>query len=327
MGSKTGISWTTSTWNLIIGCSHVSPGCEFCYAEKLALRWGWTPKPWKAQFASENVILKPERLDQPLRWREPRMIFVNSMSDLFHEQVPDAYVAAVFGVMAATPHHTYQILTKRPERMLRWFSRVEEWADVARENFAEDTKDWRRWQCLVGAAIRETGSGKLSGACSGLTPWPLPNVWLGVSVEDQRRADERIPLLLQTPAAIRFLSCEPLLGPVNLGLPGTVPKAWGYGYAPVANLLHWVIVGGESAGPVERRLVEQTGRTHGNLGGEVWTPKPEALEWTRSLRDQCQDAGVSFFFKQWGGPRPTSGGDLLDGVQWHEFPSGVGDVG
>ena len=300
MGETTTIAWTDATWNCVIGCSHVSPGCEHCYAETLANRYGWTKKPWGAQYAAENVQLRPHRLAEPLKWRTPKRVFVNSLSDVFHEQIPDEYIAAMFGVMAASPRHTFQILTKRPERMLRWFAKVEEWTDQSREVFGSDGADWRRWQCLVGAAIRQTGYGKLSGACSGPNPWPLPNVWLGVSVEDQRRADERIPLLLQTPAAVRFLSCEPLLGSVELHewlfwrREGRMLYQLQEGEKPQ---LDWVIVGGES-GPRFR---------------------PMDLDWARSIRDQCLAANVAFFFKQSSGLR-SGMNPILDGQTWQQFP-------
>jgi protein gp37 len=273
---RTSIEWTQSedgtkgyTWNPVTGCSKVSAGCTNCYAERLSHRFKWTDKPWNAAYAAENVKLHPERLEEPLKWKRPRRVFVNSMSDLFHEQVPFEFIAKVFDIMAHTPEHTYQILTKRPARMKEFIERYDP------ENLA---------------------------------PYPLPNVWLGVSVENQDAADERIPLLLQTPAAVRFLSCEPLLGPVdltriNLGVKNTrgygprriewdALTGWEHHYDPdsvkddhskacVSNpsqKVNWVIVGGES-GPNAR---------------------PMHPAWVRSLRDQCKAAGVAFFFKQWG---------------------------
>lgn len=283
MADKTNISWTDATWNPIVGCSHVSPGCENCYAEALSLRRGWTPTPWTAFNATENVQLKPARLEQPFHWKAPRRVFVNSMSDLFHEQVPDAFIRQVFDVMlhARGRHHIYQILTKRPVRMLDILSQPW-WTAIG--------KDWQS------------------------------HIWLGVSVEDQRRADERIPVLLQTPASCHFLSCEPLLGKVDLRPEWLAPQSEGQWLNVVEcgrGLINWVIVGGESAGPPERRLVTHLGNRN---TGEIWTPTFDGLRWVRSLRHQCESAGVSFFFKQWGGPRPTSGGDLLDGQLHHAFP-------
>ena len=280
---KTNISWATDTWNPVTGCSHVSDGCRFCYAEALSLRRGWSQKPWTAPNAAENIILHPDRLDQPLHWRAPRRVFVNSMSDLFHEMIPDEFIADVFAVMALATHHQFLALTKRPERMRNLLSH-------------------HAFETLVDASIRRRG---YVCACE-LDEWPLPNVWVGTSVERQREADERIPLLLATPAAVRFLSCEPLLGPLDLTfyldpvltdtvewssqIYPTVP--W-----PVMDGITWVIVGGES-GPNYR---------------------PMNLDWARSLRDQCQAAGVSFFYKQGSGPRPGMNA-TLDGVEWHQYP-------
>jgi len=270
MGDRSGIEWTDATWNPVTGCSKVSPGCAHCYAATLAPRLhrmgqaGYTDLPWTPEHAAENVVLHPERLDMPLRWTRPRRIFVNSMSDLFHELVPDEFIARVWMRMEAAQHHTFQILTKRPDRMLEVAGR--------------------------------------------LNAHPLPNVWLGTSVENQRWADERIPLLTETPAVVRFLSCEPLLGPVDLvgpiqrwmaGRTGAVVAGGDgvtityHGRRPI----HWVIVGGES-GPGHR---------------------PMDPEWVRGLRDQCAMGGVPFFLKQWGGAR--SGGDaVLDCVEHRAFP-------
>lgn len=306
MAETSKIAWTDATWNPTTGCSHVSPGCENCYAEALSLRRGWSSKPWTKPNEVENVILHPDRLGLPLKWRTPRRVFVDSMSDLFHEQIPPWFLLKVWLTMGWTsglardrgtrPVHTYQVLTKRPDRMARWLNL---WSDpIDRANMihlygdAEDFRYARDW------------------------PNVLPNVWLGVSVEDQRRADERIPLLLETPAAVRFLSCEPLLGPLDLSAhltisyhvhpqrPRTIELAEALGeLARLAAkqfgwpLLNWVIVGGES-GPGYR---------------------PMDLDWARSLRDQCQAADVAFFFKQSSGARPGAGVEL-DGQIWHEFP-------
>jgi protein gp37 len=287
MGDRSAIEWTDATWNPVTGCSHVSEGCRNCYAEALSLRRGWSRKPWTARNAAENVVLRPERLDQPLRWRRPRRVFVNSMSDLFHELVPDDYIDRVFAVMARAwwmgeggdGRHVFQVLTKRPERALRWFRATASGASRERVVFDTPTPPdgiawgstwWRRWP-----------------------GWPLPNVWLGVSVEDQRAADERIPLLARLPAAVRFLSVEPLLGPVELGTWLWSAMADGGGCA-----ISWVIVGGES-GPRSR---------------------PMEPAWARAVRDQCVAAGVPFFFKQWGGRTPKAGGRTLDGRLWDQMP-------
>lgn len=250
----TKIAWTEETWNPVTGCSKVSPGCANCYAEAIDRRFNADVfQPWLPENAEYNVQTRPERLDAPLHWRKPRRVFVNSMSDLFHENVASSFIADVFRVMARTPQHTYQILTKRPERM---------WALVTANNE--------------------------------ITVPTLPNVWLGVSVENQHWADERIPVLLRTPAAVRFISAEPLLGPVDLSL-------WTGCKDPTCDCtswLDWVIVGGES-GRVRR---------------------PFELEWARSLRDQCRDAGVAFFFKQAGALRSgtPSGDPELDSCK--EYP-------
>jgi protein gp37 len=263
MGDRSAIEWTDATWNPVTGCSKVSPGCANCYAERLSLRFGWSKYPWSAAYAAENVVLHPERLDAPLRWRRPRVIFVNSMSDLFHERVPFEFVSRAFQIMAACRQHTFQILTKRPERMAEWFAATK----VEGPDFTG----------LAAVSMPDSVYTTLTDA------WPLSNVWLGTSVEDQRRAEERIPHLLRCPAAMRFLSCEPLLTEVDLS-PWLVYE--GEHHRAEAMLaeygasqpLGWVIAGGES-GPGAR---------------------PAHPDWFRSLRDQCQAAGVPFFFKQWG---------------------------
>ncbi|HZO30024.1 MAG TPA: phage Gp37/Gp68 family protein [Chloroflexota bacterium] len=268
MSDNSAIEWTNATWNPVTGCSKVSEGCRNCYAEALSLRFGRSKKPWAAQFAAENVVPHPERLMQPLRWRDSRMIFVNSMSDLFHERVTDDFIGQIFDVMARASHHTFQVLTKRPKRMLDWQHRHPQ--------------------------------------------TPLPNVWLGVSVENQDAADERIPLLMQVQAAVRFLSCEPLLGPVDLTdvRPSEIEhydilRGRLYGVGRLAEpqttypRVDWVIVGGES-GPRHR---------------------PMDLNWARDLRDQCLEADVPFFFKQVGGRTPKAGGRELDEQIWDQFPT------
>jgi protein gp37 len=240
MSDNSRIEWTDATWNFIVGCTKVSPGCDNCYAERDVNRWN-------GDGAFDTVVLKPEKLELPLRWRRPRRVFVNSLSDLFHEAVPDELIAKAFAVMDATPQHTYQILTKRHARMRALLS---------------------SWEFL--ALIDDARVALTPGA--GDFHWPLPNVWLGVSVEDQKWADIRIPALIDTPAAVRFLSCEPLLGAVSLT---ATSNAWG-GY--FIDRLDWVIVGGES-GPSAR-----------------WMDP----DWARLLRDECGDHDVAFFMKQAG---------------------------
>lgn len=277
---STKIEWTDETWNPITGCTKVSPGCDHCYAKTMHERWN-------GPGSFDTVTLHPGRLEKPLRWRTPRRVFVNSMSDLFHQDVPDEYIARVFAVMAWSYRHTFQILTKRHARMRSLLSSPDfrrlcdrEWCDV---------QDWTRAR-LVDPEYVDT--------CPTVDNWPLPNVWLGVSVETQQWADIRIPALLDTPAAVRFLSCEPLLGPVDI---------WGRSYlgAEQPARIDWVIVGGES-GPGAR---------------------PMHPDWARSLRDQCVAAGVPFLFKQWGAHDADgkcvgkkAAGRVLDGCTWDEYP-------
>ena len=227
--TKTGIEWTDKTWNPTTGCDKVSPGCAHCYAEAITQRF---PNAFPNGF---NLTLHTDRLDQPLRWRKPSRIFVNSMSDLFHKDVPLEFLQQVFAVMGDTPQHTYQILTKREQR------------------------------------LRELAP---------LLTWH-PNIWMGVSVESQAHA-HRVDALRTVPAQVRFLSCEPLLGPLQLDLTG----------------IHWVIVGGESGAGF----------------------RPIQPEWVRSLQRQTHDAGAAFFFKQWGGLTSKKKGNALDGQQYLEFP-------
>ena len=352
MGSNTKIEWTDSTWNPLIGCSRVSEGCRNCYAERQAHRfqhldsYSYTTHTVNGHPAwTGKVNLAEKHLLDPLKWgpvrlhgpkcgktslgkqaactcwgeekyaTRPRRIFVNSMSDLFHPSVPDEWIDRIFAVMALCPQHIFQVLTKRPERMLAYLKQVRE------------ERDMQRW---VNAALGFENVGSVLSSAESWQ-WPLPNVWLGVSVENQAAADERIPLLLQTPAAVRFVSCEPLLGPVDLSC---VPWPAGFPFATdgpgsdgfdalrfddhnslsrLANL-DWVICGGES-GPRAR---------------------PMHPDWARSLRDQCANARVPFFFKQWGDGwrrfndyeatragficKDHHGGALLDGVEHKAFP-------
>ncbi|MBP6636051.1 MAG: phage Gp37/Gp68 family protein [Sulfuritalea sp.] len=254
MSTKTGIEWTDATWNPVTGCSKVSQGCKHCYAERdwarlSALRVRPTAYTGRA---FTDVACHPERLAEPLRWAKPRRIFVNSMSDLFHEDVSDFFLVDVFAVMAAAERHTFQILTKRPARMRELLRNRGFIDEVARKTRFEHGVTWLPLDYFD----------------------QLTNVWLGVSVEDQATADERIPLLLDAPAAVRWISAEPLLGPVDV-------SRWlddGRNEMALAGTLDWVVVGGES-GPHAR---------------------PMHPGWVRSLRDQCAAAGVPFLFKQWG---------------------------
>ena len=251
MGTKTGIQWTDATWNPVTGCTKVSRGCDFCYAENLAKRLlrDVYRRRLPVVDTEENrldpfaVRVWPERLNQPSLWEDPRCVFVNSMSDLFHKSVEESFVRRVFRVMLEVDQHVYQVLTKRPARAMR---------------FVEDNLDLFP---------------------SGVVP---EHIWMGASVEDQATSF-RVGQLRKIPAQVRFLSCEPLLGPVELELTG----------------IHWVIAGGES-GP-KRRAMD--------------------LAWARGIRDQCAAAGVPFFFKQVGGRTPKAGGRMLDGRTWDKRPT------
>lgn len=255
MSDKTKIEWTDATWNPVTGCTKVSTGCDHCYAETIATRFAGT----SAYPNGFQVTLRPERLDQPIRWKRPRRIFVNSMSDLFHTDVPDDYIAKVFAVMAIASRHTFQVLTKRHGRMKALLNS-------------------RDFYATVRGHLRNT-YGFSEVDAFGTDLFPLFNAWLGVSVEDQRTADLRIPALLDTPAAVRWLSCEPLLG--HTWLTGLLPSDSEV-LSPLGShrrpTIDWVVVGGES-GPNAR---------------------PMHPDWARSLRDQCVAADVPFLFKQWG---------------------------
>jgi len=288
MSDKTHIEWTNATWNPVTGCTKVSAGCKHCYAERDWARLSANPATRYYGRAFTDVQCHSDVLELPLRWTKPRRIFVNSMSDLFHPDVPDQFIADVFAYMAYARHHTFQVLTKRPERM-RALLTNHEWIE---EMYSASTALAHDDACEIlgrrGAfdANRRTGTD-----IRAFDPtFSLSNVWLGVSVEDQATADERIPLLLQTPAAVRWISAEPLLGPMNLAqirdadvllfpLAGEVSGEGRNEPMPLRNGgIDWVVAGGES-GPKARPM-------HPN--------------WARSLRDQCAAAGVSFLFKQWG---------------------------
>jgi protein gp37 len=239
MSAQSTIEWTDATWNPVRGCTKISPGCARCYAERFAERFRGVPgSPYEQGF---DLRLVPEMLSEPIRWTKPKTVFVNSMSDLFHEGVPDDYIASVVGVMERADWHTYQVLTKRAERMAT----------------------------LLNTKLRHAAG--------------LPHVWWGVSVEDRRYGLPRVEHLRNAPAAVRFLSVEPLLedlGPLDLGG------------------IHWVIAGGESG-------------VH---------PRPMREEWVVSVRDDCARAGVPFFFKQWGGTQKKKAGRLLKGHTHDDMP-------
>lgn len=312
MSDNTKIEWTDATWNIITGCSVVSAGCKNCYAMKLAgtrlkhhpSRAGLTIDTKNGPVWSGNVRFNGPWLDQPLNWSKPRMIFVCAHGDLFHESVPFEWIDRVYAVMALASQHIFQVLTKRPERMREYLSSRNRLgnSDICRE-------------------INEIPAH--FGDRRGALEMPLPNVWLGVSVENQEAADKRIPILLDTPAAVRWISAEPLLGKINLSkcgnqnrqvnaLTGTETtgnpiSSFGIsGFDQVTrynwtNKLDWVVVGGESGSGA----------------------RPMHPEWARSLRDQCAAAGVRFLFKQWGEWAPVHelkcNEQGIKGKLWHNF--------
>lgn len=284
----TKIEWVTNqdgtkgkTWNPITGCTQISPGCAHCYAKRMAKRLAGRCG-YPAAPHEFDVTLHPDRLEEPLRWRKPRTCFVCSMSDLFHEDVPFEFIWQIYNVMHTAKQHVFQLLTKRPERALEFY----QW--LSDQHCETITANW------------------------------FPNIWFGITAENQKQADKRIPVLLQIPAAVRFVSIEPMLGPIDFN---RVPGAWAIQQKAGANI-NWVIVGGET-GPGAR---------------------PMHPDWVRSVRDQCIESGVSFFFKSWGDWRhnipqfirslpPDHGfteefsrvgkkvaGRFLDGREWNEYP-------
>ena len=299
----TGIEWTDETWNPVTGCAKVSQGCKHCYAERMWKRLSLPNMPYEGR-AFTDVQCHPDRLTQPLRWVKPRRIFVNSMSDLFHPDVPFEFIDQVFAVMSVTTRHTFQVLTKRPERMLEWAKRIE--ADGGCSSDLIVPSDDIPWEPCRGNR----------GGCDNCGPtWPFENVWLGVSVEDQQAADERIPLLLNTPAAKRFLSIEPMLGPIELDNVEYAPGD----FLNVLSLEEWVGLEGEPEvqnSPGAGALVDWV-----IVGGESGpNARPMHPGWVRSIRDACFVAQVPFFFKQWGEWAPhravaggDEGGDLRRG--------------
>lgn len=352
MSQASSIEWTDATWNPVRGCSRVSEGCRNCYAERVAARFsgqgldGSTPPESHFQdggrlyaraapfwrFAEQTkagprwtgrVELVPEKLDEPLRWRKPRKVFVNSMSDLFHERLSFESIAAVFGVMAAAPQHTFQVLTKRPERMAGFFSLVDAMT-AGRGRFVVPA-------LIEHAAALAGGSDRLFCAANrfaGNRQWPLLNVWLGTSVENQETADERIPHLLATPATGRFVSYEPALGPVDFSAiesgRGRIDALCGIDFECIGDIgdggrlgvgqpergLDWIIVGGES-GPGAR---------------------PFDIAWARSTVAQCREAGVACFVKQLGADpffstfddEPNGGGQWPVPLEWSGHGVGTG---
>lgn len=297
--SNTKIEWADRVWNPVTGCTKVSPGCAHCYAERMAKRLaGRCGYPTNEPF---KVTLHPDKLDEPDKWKKPARIFVCSMGDLFHDDVPDSFLDKVFAMMAKASQHTFLVLTKRPERM----------RDYILKAMCDEDCNYDGWY----EAIAELGIPDAT---------PMENVWLGVTAENQEQADKRIPILLQIPAAKRFVSVEPMIGPVDLMYPKTIwpdgpqyccsgrdcgchgmpidpPLIFGFG-----NRIDWVICGGES-GPGAR---------------------PMHPDWVRSLRDQCQASGTPFLFKQWGGwlPNAQEYGCYNPGVNFEQRHVIVGNI-
>ena len=256
MGDRTGIEWTDATWNPVRGCTRVSEGCRFCYAERIAARFSGPGKPYAGlarmtasgpRWTGKARLIK-KHLEDPIRWRRPRRVFVNSMSDLFFERIPVDWIQSILDVMLQSPQHSFQVLTKRERRMSEVVPRLR-------------LQDGRLWK-----------------------DDPPSHIWLGVSVENQEMADRRIPVLARTPAAIRFLSVEPLIAPVKL--------------RGLLNGIHWVIVGAES-GPGAR---------------------PMQMDWVRAVRDECVAAGLAFFFKQAVQNKRMVGLPFLDSRKWNQYP-------
>ncbi len=307
MSSATRIEWTERTWNPVVGCSLASPGCTNCYAMRMAYRLSRNPGTPQYHGTASLVNGKPvftgklelaeKTLLEPLKRRTPTTYFVNSMGDLFHEDMPEEWIDRVFAVMALCPQHRFQVLTKRAERMRDYVTCLPD----CLEPFTWSPERLEKEVRAIGKTLGRDHDVMATRAYEAMQDWPLPNVWLGVSVEDQRRAEERVPQLLQTPAAIRFVSAEPLLGPVDPcnarnghhfenWLTGTKWHGPGLGKLERGGpCIDQVIVGGES-GPNAR---------------------PMHPDWARRLRDQCKAAGTAFFFKQWGECRP--GSDLNHG--------------
>lgn len=280
--SKSEIEWTDVTWNPVRGCTKISPGCKNCYAEKFAERWrGVAGYAYEQGF---DLRVVPEKLVEPLKWRKPRTCFVNSMSDLFHEDVPNEYIAAVYGVMAACQRHTFQVLTKRADRPVEWFA----WAERMRT-----ANGWGKTRTVLTDALVHAG---ITGAAAYMAEtWPLPNVWQGVSVEDRKYGLPRIQHLRRTPAAVRFLSIEPLLE--DLG------DDWSL------DGIDWVIVGGESgigARPMHPHWVLR-------IRDKVLAARRDCVTchgWGNVENKTCGACrgrgwtGPAFFFKQWGAWEP-----------------------
>jgi protein gp37 len=369
----TKIEWTQNsdgtkgkTWNPVTGCTKISPGCQNCYAERMSKRLaGRCGYPKNEPF---TVTLHPDHLEEPLHWRKPNRIFVCSMGDLFHEDVPFEFVDSIFAIMTSAVDHTFLLLTKRPDRMLKYMKRVETNGPTARSSYVQQMEDYHKqhienytlgWtpppppepevRFLYDSAIKyEAAAPEWKGIFYNhqhhWRKWPLRNVWLGITAENQEQADKRTPILLQIPAAVRFVSVEPMLSEIDLSryLKWPVCKIWrpaDGGNDHEYGKYQWV----------KQKLVLQgyVGIDQVFCGGETGPgARPMHPDWVRSLRNQCQAAGVSFFFKQWGdwishwdiGNIPgtniqtivnglsfyrvgkKASGRLLDGRTWDEIP-------
>lgn len=306
MGDKTGISWTNTrhpdgtvtpgaTWNPVSGCTKLSPECKFCYVDRDWHRWAHLPAYAGRKFT--DVACHEDRLDQPLRWQRPRRIFPCSTADLFHADVPDAFLDKIFAVMALCPQHTFPILTKRAERMQHYLSapgRREAIARAAGAFPARHSLDWVRADGRDGT----TRGGDPDERTQWLPRWPLPNVHVGVTAGTQDSADTRIPFLLATPAAVRWISAEPLLEPLDVTRWIVQARAaTGHGASQPPGTM---VDGMELVGD---RWIRRVGLNWLVCGGESGSRKmarPMHPQWARDLRDQCQDAGVPFYFKQQG---------------------------
>lgn len=308
MADGTGIEWTDATWNPVTGCTKVSPGCANCYITSTP-PFRIAGRTWD-KTGSTGLMFYPERLDQPIRWTRPRMIFVNSLSDMFHEDIPREFIDRVFATMALAPQHIFQVLTKRPERMRAYML------------------EGKPWQRVSGRAFEINRYSGTAAALSKGEGWPLPNVWLGTTIENARHI-YRADVLREVPAAVRFISAEPLIGSLYEGVPLGGEQGWTEGKVGTGEFkkwldltgIDWVICGGESGGRHVR---------------------PMKVEWAREIRDACLTVGAggigrvsalpprpAFFFKQWGshdaegnylGRSGKSSGKLLDGSEWCEFP-------
>lgn len=329
MADRTPIEWTDATWNVINGCSVVSPGCTNCYAMRLAgtrfrnhpTRHGLTTDSKAGPVWNGQVRFNEKVLHQPLNWTRPRRIFVCAHGDLFHEAVPDAWIDHVFAVMALSPQHVFQVLTKRPERM--------------RAYLADPEAVHRIYELACDLVVIDGAASGVVLVAPGVDPalappgrpvhigrWPLLNVWLGVSAEDQARADERIPILLNTPAAIRWLSAEPLLGPIDLTevIDRRTPHA-----------IRRNVIEAREANPAHHQLVGILGPDYPYTrldwvvaGGESGPgARPMHPDWVHQLRDQCAQANVPFLFKQWGDWAPVCDidTDALDDKLYHPAPA------